>query len=97
MLIEFRDRLTRLGYRYVTEYLAASGVEVIVTNSLNSQTATDQALNQELVEDLIAIIYSFSGKLYGRRSARFRKLRRCVKEMLTADVEEPDPISKAVS
>lgn len=97
ILIEFRDRLTRFGYQYVTDYLAASGVEVIVTNSLTSQNATDEALNQELVEDLIAIIYSFSGKLYGRRSARFRKLRRCVKEVLTSDTEEPGPISKAVS
>jgi predicted site-specific integrase-resolvase len=77
--------------------LAASGVEVIVTKSLNSQIPTDQALNQEFIEDLIGIIYSFSGKLYGRRSARFRKLRRCVKEVLAADVENPDPISKAVS
>jgi putative resolvase len=97
ILIESRDRLTRFGYRYVRDYLAASGVEVIVTNSLTSQPATDQALNQELVEDLIAIIYSFSGKLYGRRSARFRKLRRCVKEVLTADADEPGPISKALS
>ncbi len=97
ILIEFRDRLTRFGYQYVTDYLAASGVEVIVTNSLTSQNATDEALNQELVEDLIAIIYSFSGKLYGRRSARFRKLRRCVKEVLTADAEKPGPISKGVS
>jgi putative resolvase len=97
VLIKFRDCLTRFGYRYVSEYLAASGVEVIVTPPLSSHNATDQALNQELVEDLIAIIYSFSGKLYGRRSARFRRLRRCVKEVLTTDVEEPDPISKGVS
>ena len=97
VLIEFRDRLTRFGYRYVTDYLAAYGVEVMVTTLFTAQTANDQALNQELVEDLIAIIYSFSGKLYGRRSAHFRKLRRCVKEVLTSDAENTDPISKGVS
>ncbi|MHA2298915.1 MAG: hypothetical protein ACXAEU_10325 [Candidatus Hodarchaeales archaeon] len=43
---------------------------------------SDGDLNKELVEDLIAIIYSFSGKLYGRRSAKFRKLRRCVKQVV---------------
>ncbi|MHA2273511.1 MAG: IS607 family transposase [Candidatus Hodarchaeales archaeon] len=97
VLIEFRDRLTRFGYRYVTDYLAAYGVEVIVTTPLTAQNANDQALNQELVDDLIAIIYSFSGKLYGRCSAHFRKLRRCVKKVLTSDAENTDPISKGVS
>jgi excisionase family DNA binding protein len=82
IVVEFRDRLTRFGYRYVTAYLAAYGVEVLVKEPIAPKGTSDHVLNQELVEDLIAIIYSFSGKLDGRRSAHFRRLRRCVKTAL---------------
>ena len=37
---------------------------------------------QELVEDLIAIITSFAGKLYGMRSRKKRRLVRGVKQLL---------------
>lgn len=100
VLVEFRDRLARIGYRYIQDYLASNEVEILVKESDKKEEASDEDLNKELVrdhseigqsptEDLISIIYSFSGKLYGRRSAKFRKLRRCVQQARkTADEEE---------
>lgn len=80
VLVEFRDRLARYGYRYIQDYLASNEVDILVKESDKKAEARDEDLNKELVEDLISIIYSFSGKLYGRRSATFRKLRRCVEQ-----------------
>lgn len=81
VLIEFRDRLTRSGYRYITDYLLLNGVEVFVKENETKQGLTDEDLNTELVEDPIAIISSFSGKLYDPRSAQFRKLRQCAQQI----------------
>jgi len=89
LLIEFRDRLARYGYRYIEEYLTLNGVEIEIKEVDEQAEVKDEDLNKELVEDLISIIYSFSGKLYGRRSAKCRKLRRCVQQARkTADKEE---------
>ncbi len=82
IVIEFRDRLSRFGYQYLAAYFALAGVTLRVTEDTTDQPTEESDLNKELMEDLVAIIYSFSGKLYGRRSARFRKLRRCVKATL---------------
>jgi predicted site-specific integrase-resolvase len=79
ILIEFRDRLSRFGYQYLTAYFALAGVTIRVKEDTTNPPTEESDLNKELIENLVAIIYSFSGKLYGRRSARFRKLRRCVK------------------
>ncbi|MFX0095287.1 MAG: IS607 family transposase [Candidatus Hodarchaeota archaeon] len=80
VLIEFRERLARYGYRYIRDYLASNEVEILVKEADEKVEGRDEDLNKELVEDLISIIYSFSGKLYGRRSAKFRELRRCVEQ-----------------
>lgn len=78
-LIEFRDRLTRFGYRYIIDYLLLNGVEVSVKEEGKNEGLRDDDLNKELIEDLIAIIYPFLGKYYGCRSAKFREIRNCVK------------------
>jgi len=80
VLIEFRDRLTRFGYRFITDYFLLNGIEVIVKEEEDKESLKDSDLNKELVDDLIAIIHSFSGRLYGRRSAEFRKIKRCIKQ-----------------
>lgn len=86
ILIEFRDRLTRFGYKYIEAYLTLTGVEILVKEETGTLPTTKSVLSKELNEDLITIINSFSGKLYGSKSARFRKLRRCVKATVSPDV-----------
>lgn len=68
MLIEFKDRLARFGYNYIEKYLNAFGVRIIVINGTEPKS-----LQEELVADMLAILSSFSAKLYGHRSKEFRK------------------------
>ena len=82
VLIEFPDRLARAGRHYIIEYLALNNVEVVIKDESENHLKQDKDLNKELVDDLMAIIYSFSGKLYGRRSAKFRKLKKCVQQTM---------------
>jgi len=65
VVVEYRDRLARFGLEYLKEALASYGVRVIVVEENESKGP-----NEELVEDLVAIVTSFSVRLYGRRGAK---------------------------
>ncbi|RAM51257.1 MAG: IS607 family transposase [Hapalosiphonaceae cyanobacterium JJU2] len=62
LVVAHKDRLCRFAFDFVEELAASYGCEIIVANqeSLSPQ--------QELVEDLMAIIHCFSCRLYGLRS-----------------------------
>jgi len=62
ILINYKDRLTRFGYKYLEKYLSEFNVKIICVNKLDDKTP-----ESELVEDLVAIVHSFSGKLYRMR------------------------------
>ena len=61
LLIAHKDRLVRFGFEYFEHLAVTNGCELIVVNqeSLSPQ--------QEMVEDLMAIIHTFSCRLYGLR------------------------------
>jgi len=61
LLIAPKDRLVRFGFEYFEHLAITNGCEIIVVNqeSLSPQ--------QEMVEDLMAIIHTFSCRLYGLR------------------------------
>ena len=64
------DRLTRFGYEYVEQLLGAYGVSVeVLTGPTVPKTDTE-----ELVEDLRALVSSFTGRVYGMRSREHRKM-----------------------
>ena len=68
VIVEYKDRLTRFQYNFFVFFFGSYGVEIeVVSKKENSDE------NEELVEDVMALIASFSGKLYGRRSAKRRK------------------------
>jgi excisionase family DNA binding protein len=81
--ITYKDRLTRFGFNYLKEYFGAFGVTVHVLEMENRET-----LEEELVKDMISIVTSFSGKLYGIRSSRRKKLLKNVKDVLTEKQEK---------
>lgn len=62
ILLSFKDRLTRFGYSYLKRYLLEFNVTLRPISKLDNKTP-----ESELVEDLVAIIHSFSGKLYRMR------------------------------
>jgi excisionase family DNA binding protein len=71
--ITYPDRLTRFGYNYFVEFFKALGVEVVAADGKELKEP-----EKELVEDLIAILTSFAGKLYGMRANKIKKM---VKEL----------------
>lgn len=64
VFVTYRDRLTRFGYHYLESVFLAKGVEIIVLNDISQE----KNVQQELIEDMMSLIASFSGKLYGMRS-----------------------------
>lgn len=60
LLVEHKDRLTRFGFNYFNLVLNKNNQKVEVINE-----AIDKTKNQELTEDLIAIITSFCGRFHG--------------------------------
>ena len=63
VIVTYRDRLTRFGFEYLEYFFKQYGVLVEVVYSEEPKDAY-----QELVEDLLATVTSFAGKLYGIRS-----------------------------
>lgn len=68
VLIEHKDRLTRFCINYLTTYFKSFGVRVEWVNEV-----LDVSTEQELVEDVLSLMVSFSAKIYGRRSSKNKK------------------------
>jgi len=77
VVITYKDRLTRFGFEYLEYFFRQFGVRVEVVYGEEPKDAY-----QELVEDLIAIVTSFAGKLYGMRSHKKKKLVQGFKKLL---------------
>ena len=67
IVIENKDRLTRFQYNFVEKMFDSYGVKVICIEK------PDEEGDKEFINDLMMIIASFSGRLYGSRSAKRRK------------------------
>jgi putative resolvase len=63
IFINYKDRLTRFGFKYIELICSHAGTEIITV----SNEVKQKSVQEELAEDLCAIIHSFSGKLYGMR------------------------------
>ena len=77
VLVEFKDRLTRFGFEYLQRFFTSHGVRIEVV-----EEGEPKSYMEELIEDFIAIMTSFASRIYGRRSQKFRKLKKCVKEVV---------------
>lgn len=73
IVVEHKDRLTRFGFKYIETLLAMQGRSIEVVN------VTENPI-EDLMADLVSIIYSFSARLYGQRRAK-RKTEQIVKEL----------------
>jgi len=77
VVVVYRDRLTRFGLEYLEYFFRQYGVRVEAVLGEEPKDA-----HQELVEDLIEIVNSFAGKLYGLRSHRRKELVEGFKKLL---------------
>ena len=72
LVVAHKDRLVRFGFDYIEHVAGRNDCQIIVANqeSLSPQ--------QELVEDLLAIVHMFSCRLYG-----LRRYEKALKDELT--------------
>jgi predicted site-specific integrase-resolvase len=73
LLIEHKDRLTRFGFNYLKTLLEKQGKKIEVVNVAEDETG-------DLMQDLVAIIYSFSARMYGIRRGK-RKTEKIIAEL----------------
>ena len=76
--ITYEDRLTRFGQEYLETLFTCFGVTLTVLEPGEEKTP-----EQELTDDLLALIASFSGRLYGMRSHKQKELLQCAQAVLT--------------
>lgn len=76
VIVSCKDRLTRFGFRYLESYFRSHGVEIEVVNG-------NRDSRQELVEDLVSLVSSFAGRLYGMRSKKREEVVSCVRKAVS--------------
>ena len=64
LILAHRDRLTRFGFEWFEHYAQTHGCDILV---LNQERLSPE---QEMVQDLMAIVHCFSSRLYGLRHYR---------------------------
>lgn len=63
IFVLYKDRLTRFGFNYIKRICDFHDVEIVIV----SDDIVEKSESETLAEDIIALIHSFSGKLYGLR------------------------------
>jgi len=77
VVVTYSDRLTRFGLAYLQALFSGYGVTLTVLHPDEEQTP-----EQELTADLLALLASLAGRLYGRRSRKQQALLACAKQIL---------------
>mgnify|MGYP003884661235 CR=1 FL=1 len=80
VFVTYKDRLTRFGFSYIERFFSSYGVVIHVVDG-----EVEKEPQKELVEDLIAIVTSFAGRLYGVRSHKKRKVVEALEHALRDD------------
>ena len=70
IFILYKDRLTRFGFNYLEQICNKFGTKIIVI----SEETQEKSIQEELAEDIISIIHSFSSELYGMKNKIKEKL-----------------------
>ena len=63
-----KERLARFGYKYMEQHFRSCGIEIDIV-----ELDEEKSPQEELVEDMIAIVTSFSARIYGKRGGRVAK------------------------
>ena len=66
LIIENKDRLTKFGFNFIQILLNKNNKEIIVLNENKTE-------KEDILQDLISIIYSFSARIYGLRRKKTKE------------------------
>lgn len=81
IIINHKDRLMRFGYEMFESICKMHNVQIIVLDQSNKE------LEKELLDDFISLITSFSGKIYGKKSHKNKKIIEMLKDTAMEQVE----------
>lgn len=70
IVVEHKDRCSRFGVAYIQTLLKTQGRELVIVNEADNEADNGQ---EDLMQDFVAIITSFTARLYGRRRASRKK------------------------
>ncbi len=73
IVVEHKDRLARFGINYIDLLLKLDGREIFIVNGVEDD-------EQDLMQDFVSIITSFTARLYGKRRSK-RKTEKIMKEL----------------
>ncbi len=79
LIIEYKDRLLRIGYEQIEQTCKIFGTNIIIIDQTD-----DKDLNKELTEDLISIIHHFSSKMYSLRRNK-KKIEQLITDKTTEE------------
>ena len=77
IVVEHKDRATRFGFRYLETLLRSQGRTFEVVNLSENN-------REDLLADLVSIVYSFAARLYGQRRAK------CKTETMVKQLQEAE-------
>jgi putative resolvase len=77
IVVTYPDRLTRFGGEYLEVLFESFGVTLTVLDP-----GEDKTVEQELTDDMLALLASFSGRLYGMRSHKQKELLKCAQAVI---------------
>lgn len=86
LMLTHPDRLARFGVGIIEHLLDGFGVTVVYAEENSDQGSAES----ELVKDMLSIVTSFSGRLYGQRSARARRLAAAVRDHTSRAGDDDD-------
>ena len=65
VVVEYKDRLARYGYKFLMRFFKGLGCEI---EFLEEKATKDD--NEELVQDVLSLFTCFSARLYGKRGGK---------------------------
>ena len=80
-----KDRLARFMVGFLHEFFNSHDVEIEWMSEI-----LGKSYEQELVEDILSLMSSFSNKIYGKRSAENKKARKIAKQLEAANVAKTE-------
>lgn len=88
IFVTSRDRLTRFCFHYLEAMCKNQSVSIVVAKDISKE----KSIQEELTEDMMALVASFSSKLYGIESQEVRALKKV--EANNQDFKVEDIIEK---
>ncbi len=68
VVVEYKDRIARYGFETFVALCKNFGVEVLVLKDKEEQT-----FEEEMVDDIISLVTSYSARIYGKRGGKKKK------------------------